>query len=81
MVHLQAQSEQLVQPSRAPGQVRVQDSVPWATLLVGTAQGALALAAEATVAIFVPYFALAEGPRYRAKFLAHAGRDPLRDSG
>jgi predicted PurR-regulated permease PerM len=77
MVHLQAQSEQLVQTPRAPGQVRVQESVPWATLLVGTAQGALALGAQATVAIFVLYFALAEGPRYRAKFLAHAGRDPL----
>ena len=26
--------------------------------------------------MFVLYFALADGPRYRAKFLAHAARDP-----
>ena len=27
-------------------------------------------------AVFVLYFALAEGPRFRKKFLAHAGSDP-----
>jgi predicted PurR-regulated permease PerM len=56
--------------------VRVQEGVPWASLLLGTAQGAVAIAGEAAVAVFVLYFALAEGPRYRQKFLAHAGRTP-----
>ena len=28
------------------------------------------------MAVFVLYFALAEGPRFRRKFLAHAGRNP-----
>jgi predicted PurR-regulated permease PerM len=73
---LQAQSEQLVQPPRQPGQVQVQEGVPWGTLLLGTAQGAIEIAAEAAVAVFVIYFALADGPRYREKFLAHAGRSP-----
>jgi predicted PurR-regulated permease PerM len=75
--HLQRQGEQIVQAPRQPGQVRVQEGVPWTALLVGTAQGALAVAAEATVAVFILYFALSEGPRYREKFLAHAGRTPL----
>jgi predicted PurR-regulated permease PerM len=56
--------------------VRVQESVPWGTLLIGTAQGAVTLAAEATVVIFVVYFSLAEGPRYRAKLLSQA-RTPV----
>jgi predicted PurR-regulated permease PerM len=75
--HLQAQGEQIVQRPRQPGQVQVQEGVPWAALLLGTAQGALAVAAQATVAVFVLYFSLAEGPRYREKFLAHAGRTPM----
>jgi predicted PurR-regulated permease PerM len=71
--HIQAQSEQLVKPQ--PGTVKVQQGVPWGVLLVGTAQSALAFAAEATVAVFALYFALAEGPRYREKLLAAMGRD------
>ncbi|GAO03859.1 AI-2E family transporter [Anaeromyxobacter sp. PSR-1] len=74
--HLQAQSEQLVQTPRRPGEVKVQETVPWATLLVGTAQGALTLAGQATVVVFVLYFTLAEGPRFRAKLLARAERRP-----
>jgi predicted PurR-regulated permease PerM len=70
--NIQQQSEQLVEPPRQPGQVKVRESVPWATLLLGTAQGALELAGQATVAIFMMYFALAEGPRLREKLLAHA---------
>jgi predicted PurR-regulated permease PerM len=73
VTHIQAQSEQLVKPR--PGTVKVQEGVPWTVLLLGTAQGALAFAAEATVALFALYFALAEGPRYREKLLAAMGRD------
>ncbi len=72
-VHIQAQSEQLVKPRS--GTVHVQQGVPWSTLLVGTAQGALAVAAEATVAVFAMYFSLAEGPRFREKMLSAMGRD------
>ncbi|WP_242396100.1 AI-2E family transporter [Anaeromyxobacter oryzisoli] len=75
--HLQARGEQIVQQPRQPGQVRVQEGVPWTALLLGTAQGALAVVAAATIAVFVLYFSLAEGPRFREKFLAHAGRTPL----
>ncbi len=70
--HLQRQSEELVEPPRQPGQVKVRESVPWGTLLLGTAQGALELAGQATVAIFMIYFALADGPRFREKLLARA---------
>lgn len=72
-VHIQAQSEQLVK--QRPGAVHVQQGVPWGVLLVGTAQGALAVAAEATVAVFALYFSLAEGPRFREKLLSAMGRD------
>jgi predicted PurR-regulated permease PerM len=77
VLHLRAQTQQLT-PSlpRQPGTVRVEENVPWAALILGTAQGALTLAASATMALFVLYFALAEGPRFREKFLTHAGRDP-----
>jgi predicted PurR-regulated permease PerM len=68
-LHLRAQTQQLAAPHQ-PGAVRVEENLPWATLLVGTAQGALALAGAATVAVFVLYFALAEGPRFREKLLA-----------
>ncbi len=71
-LHLRAQSEQIVRPQ--PGTVRVQESVPWASVLLGTAQGALATAAAATVALFVLYFSLADGPRLREKLLRLAGR-------
>ncbi len=74
---LRAQGEQIVRAPPQPGEVQVQQGVPWTALLLGTAQGALAVAAEATVAIFVLYFSLAEGSRYRDKFLTHAGRTPL----
>jgi predicted PurR-regulated permease PerM len=70
--HIQRQSEQLV---KQPGTVKVQQGVPWGLLLMGTAQGAIAIAAEATVALFALYFALAEGPRFREKLLAAMGRD------
>jgi predicted PurR-regulated permease PerM len=75
LFHLRARTQD-IEPPRQPGTVRVEESVPWNALLVGTAQGALAIAAEATVAVFVLYFALAEGPRYRRKLLEHVGEDP-----
>ncbi len=75
LFHLRAQTQQ-IEPPRQPGTVRVEEGVPWNALVVGTAQGALAVAGAALVALFVLYFALAEGPRYREKFLAHAGKDP-----
>ncbi len=75
VLHLRAQTAELA-PPRQPGTVRVEENVPWTALIVGTAQGAIALAAAATMAVFVLYFALAEGPRFRKKFLAHAGSDP-----
>jgi predicted PurR-regulated permease PerM len=71
--HLRAQTQQ-IEPPRQPGTVRVEESVPWNALVVGTAQGALTVAAAAIVALFVLYFALAEGPRYRQKFLDHAAK-------
>lgn len=76
--HLQARSEQLVEPPRQAGQVKVQESVPWGSLLLGTAQSALELAGQATVAIFMIYFALADGPRFREKLLARARRPGAR---
>ncbi len=75
VLHLRAQTQQLA-PPRQPGTVRVEENLPWTALILGTAQGALALAGAATMAVFVLYFALAEGPRFRRKFLAHAGREP-----
>ncbi len=75
LLHLRAQTQELA-PPRQPGTVRVEESVPWTALALGTAQGAVAIAASVTVAVFVLYFALAEGPHYRRKFLDHAGKDP-----
>lgn len=75
LFHLRAQTQQ-IEPPRQPGTVRVEESVPWNALVVGTAQGALAVAAAAAIAMFVLYFALVEGPRYRQKLLEHAGKDP-----
>ena len=71
--HLQRQGEAMVKPP--PGGVKVQESVPWGVLLLGTAQGALALAGEVTIAVFTLYFALAEGPRFRQKLLTALSRD------
>ncbi|WP_248343073.1 AI-2E family transporter [Anaeromyxobacter paludicola] len=71
--HLRAQSDQLAATKPQPGTVKVQESVPLGQLLLGTAQGALAAAAAVTLAVFVLYFALAEGPRYRRKLLEQAG--------
>jgi predicted PurR-regulated permease PerM len=77
VLHLRAQTQQLTPPlPHQPGTVRVEENVPWAAVILGTAQGALTVAASATMAVFVLYFSLAEGPRFRRKFLAHAGRDP-----
>lgn len=75
MLHLRAQTEQL-EPPRQPGTVKIEENLPWAALLVGTAQGALTVAASVAMALFTLYFALAEGPRFRRKFLDHAGHDP-----
>jgi predicted PurR-regulated permease PerM len=75
LFHLRAQTQQ-IEPPRQPGTVRVEEGVPWNALFLGTAQGALAVAAAAVVALFVLYFALADGPRYRRKFLEHAATDP-----
>jgi predicted PurR-regulated permease PerM len=74
VLHIQRQSERIVKTQ--PGTVRVQEGVPWATLILGTAQGALAVAAEAAVAVFALFFALAEGPRYRTKLITVIGKDP-----
>jgi predicted PurR-regulated permease PerM len=76
LFHLRARTQETIEPPRQPGTVRVEEGVPWNALLVGTAQGAVTVAAAATVAVFVLYFALAEGRRYRQKFLEHAGKDP-----
>jgi len=73
VIHIQSQGETLVKPP--PGGVKVQQSVPWGVLIVGTAQGALTLAGQAAVAVFTLYFALAEGPRFQQKLLAAMGRD------
>ncbi|HEX8908517.1 MAG TPA: AI-2E family transporter, partial [Anaeromyxobacteraceae bacterium] len=73
VTHLQRQGEAMVKPP--PGGVKVQEGVPWGVLLLGTAQGALALAGEATIAVFTLYFALAEGPRFREKLLGALSRD------
>jgi predicted PurR-regulated permease PerM len=73
VLHLRDQTSQLA--PHQPGTVQV-EPVPWTKLVLGTAQGALALAGAAVVAVFVLYFALAEGPRLRRKFLAHAGKEP-----
>jgi predicted PurR-regulated permease PerM len=67
LVHLQRQGETLVKPT--PGGVKVQEGVPWGTLILGTAQSALALSGEATVAVFTLYFVLAEGRRFREKLI------------
>jgi predicted PurR-regulated permease PerM len=75
LFHLRAQTQQ-IEPPRQPGTVRVEESVPWTSLAFTTAQSALAVAVAAIVAVFVLYFALAEGPRYREKLLEHAGKDP-----
>ena len=73
VTRMRARGETFVAP--APGAVKIDQDLPWAPVLVGTAQGALALVAQATVAVFTLYFALAEGPRYRAKLLAALARD------
>lgn len=74
VTHLQRQGDTLVTPQ--PDGVKVQQPLPWGPVLVGTAQGALALVGQATVAIFTLYFALADGPRYREKLLTTLRRDP-----
>jgi len=78
LMRLQAQSEKLVTAPRQPGQVRVQEGVPWGTLLLGTASGATGVLADALVVVFVIYFSLAEGPRYREKLVAWAGPAQVR---
>jgi predicted PurR-regulated permease PerM len=75
VLHLRAQTQQF-EPPRQPGTLRLEEPVPWTALIVGTAQGAVTLGGAVTMAVFVLYFALAEGPRFRRKFLEHAARDP-----
>ncbi len=77
-IHLRAQSDQLAAVRPQPGTVKVQESVPWGQLLLGTAQGALSAAGAVTLAVFVLYFALADGPRYRQKLLDYAGEAAAR---
>ncbi len=74
VTHLERRGEALV--ASPPGGVKVQQGLPWGPFLVGTAQGAFAVAAQATVAGFTLYFALAEGPRYREKLLSALAHDP-----
>jgi len=78
VLRLQAESERLAAPRR-PGQVRVQESVPWGSLLLGTAAGVATLLGEATVVVFLVYFGLAEGPRWveKAMIVAGAKRDEV----
>ena len=75
VLHLRAQTQQFAPPHQ-PGTVQIEENLPWTTLALGTAHGALTLVGATAVAVFVLYFSLAEGPRFRTKFLAHAGRDP-----
>ena len=74
VTHLERQGETLVTPR--PGGVAVQHGLPWGPILVGTAQGALALVAQVTVVSFTLYFALAAAPRYRVKLLTALARAP-----
>jgi len=67
---IQEQSEQLV--PLAPGTLKVESAVPWGTLALGASTYAARLAAQAVVAVFTLYFALADGPRYAEKLLAAA---------
>lgn len=82
ILRLQAQSEKLVTAPRRPGQVQVQESVPWGSLLVGTAAGFATLLGEATVVVFLVYFGLAEGPRWveKAMIVAGAKRDQVTEA-
>jgi predicted PurR-regulated permease PerM len=73
-LHLRVETEKLSPPHQR-GPVRLEEYVPWASLLVGTAHGALSIVGASAVATFVLYFALMEGPRLREKFLVHAARD------
>jgi len=81
-LRLQAQSEKLVTTPRRPGQVQIQESVPWASLVLGTAAGVATLLGEATVVVFLVYFGLAEGPRWveKAMIVAGAKRDQVTEA-
>ncbi len=72
VLRLQEESERFTAPRR-PGQVRVQESVPWGSLILGTAAGVATLLGEATVVVFLVYFGLAEGPRWAEKLMVQAG--------
>ena len=74
VLHLRAQTQQFAPPHQ-PGTVQIEENLPWTTLALGTAHGALTLVGATAVAVFVLYFSLAEGPRFRSKFLA-TRRDP-----
>lgn len=64
---LRQSGDALVPPQ--PRQVRAVPGVPWETLLFGTAMGALTLIGQATVAIFLLYFLLAEAGNFRRKLI------------
>jgi predicted PurR-regulated permease PerM len=66
-LQLQQSGDSLVPPR--PREVKVSPGVPWEKVLFGTAMGALSLAAQAVIAIFVLYFVLAEGANYRRKLI------------
>jgi predicted PurR-regulated permease PerM len=72
VLRIQEQSEQLAAPRR-PGQVRVQESLPWGSVLLGTAAGVTTLLGEVAVVVFLVYFGLAEGPRWVEKIMVQAG--------
>jgi predicted PurR-regulated permease PerM len=64
---LQQSGESLV--PRHPRQVRTVEGVAWEKLAFGTAMGLLAILGQATLAIFVVYFILAESGNYRRKLV------------
>lgn len=71
---LQQSGEALV-PTH-PRQVRTVQGVPWETLLFGTAMGALTVVGQATVAVFLLYFLLAEAGNFRRKLIRLLRGDP-----
>ncbi len=64
---LQQSGESLV--PRHPRQVRTVEGVPWERLAVGTAMALVALLGQATLALFVVLFFLAESGNYRRKIV------------
>ena len=71
---LQQSGESLV--PRHPRQVRTVEGVPWERLAVGTAMALVALLGQATLALFVVLFFLAESGNYRRKIVRLFRHEP-----